>query len=106
MQRRPIRINDDALRDNLSRLDTYSSMLERRLRELGAATKPREESTLAAIEAEVALNLVKSAAYEISLRLLSHGVVRDAAKDIAPRLVRYDAALARFESVYGPIPRA
>jgi hypothetical protein len=105
MQRRPVRINDDALRDNLSRLDTFSSMLERRLRELGAATT-REDSTLAALEAEVAVFLVKSAAYEVSLRLLSHGVVRDAAKDIAPRLVRYDAALARFEQTYGPIPRA
>lgn len=105
MQRRPVRINDEALRDNLSRLDTYSSMLGRRLRELGAATT-REDSTLAALEAEVAVGLVKSAAYEVSLRLLSHGVVRDAAKDITPRLARYDAALARFEETYGPIPRA
>jgi hypothetical protein len=105
MQRRPVRINDDALRDNLSRLDTYSSMLERRLRELAAAST-REDSTLAALEAEVAVDLVKSAAYEVSLRLLSHGVVRDAAKDIAPRLERYEAAYDRFEDMYGPIPRA
>jgi hypothetical protein len=109
MQRRPVRINDDALRDNLSRLDTYTKMLERRIRELDAAfnsDSAREETTLAVLEAEVAVGLVKSAAYEVSLRLLPHGVVRDAAKDIAPRLSQYQAALGRYEQTFGPIPRA
>jgi len=109
MQRRPVRINDDALRDNLSRLDTYTKMLDRRVSELGVAFNSdlaREESTLAVLEAEVAVGLVKSAAYEVSLRLLSHGVARDAAKDIVPRLGKYQAALGRFEQTFGPIPRA
>lgn len=112
MQKRPVKINDPALRDTLGRLDAFSRMLARRLDELSSSlsaepgVSTRSDCTIAAIEAEVAMGLVESASYEVSLRLLAHGVVRDAAKDIAPRRAKFAAVLGRFESVFGAIPRA
>ena len=112
MQKRPVKINDPAVRDTLGRLDAFSRMLSRRLDELGRSLDAppgdtaRVDCTVAAIEAEVAMGLVESASYELSLRLLTHGVMRDAAKDIAPRRAKFAAVTGRFESVFGAIPRA
>lgn len=80
-------------------------MLGKRLDELAAAPD-RRDKTLAILEAEVAANLVESAVYEITLRLLGHGVPLDAVQEVDRRLARYRDASAAFETSYGPVPRA
>ena len=101
----PIRLNDPTLRDAAARLDTFTSMLRKRLDEV-AAGSGRVDKTTALLEAEVAAGLVESAIYEVALRLLGHGVQVDSSKEIDKRLARYRLALAAFESSFGPIPRA
>ncbi|NUP06423.1 MAG: hypothetical protein HOW73_10230 [Polyangiaceae bacterium] len=104
-QKRPLRIQDASLRDAAGRLESFTTMVNRRVDEMRAA-EDRAEKTLALFEAEVAAKLVESAVYEVSLRLLPHGVEFDPARQLSLRLGRFRRELASFEVSYGPLPRA
>ncbi|MFO0548644.1 MAG: hypothetical protein U0271_09665 [Polyangiaceae bacterium] len=104
-KRGPARIQDRALRDAASRLESFSTMLANRVEEVVNGAD-RTEKTLAALEAEVAARLVESAVYEVALRLVPHGIEFEPERQLRRRLGRYHFALAQLEAAYGPLLRA
>jgi hypothetical protein len=103
--RQPTKISDPAVLHAARRLDEYTRMLARRLRDYGSAEN-RVDRTLALIEAEVAAQLIQSGAHEFNLRLLPLAVQHDLEAEVKKRTRGLAEARADHERRFGPIPVA
>lgn len=105
VQNRTVRVTDSALRDAASRLEWFTRMVNNRLDESNAAND-RVGRGVALQEAEVAAQLVESAAFEVALRLIPHRVEFDPAQEVNRRLHRFRMAKLEYDVAYGPIALA
>jgi len=103
--RQPTKISDPAVFHAAKRLDEYTEMLARRLRDYKRA-ETRVDRTLALVEAEVAARLIRSGAQELNLRLLPHAVHHDLEAEVKKRTGGLAEARADHEERFGPIPVA
>ena len=104
-ENRPVRLSDPSLKDAVQRLELHTRTLARRVADSKRAGDPVERQVMM-MEAEVAASLVRSASCEVALRLLPHGICRDAEKDGLERTRSFRSALAELEATSGPQLRA
>ncbi len=103
--KQPTKINDPAVFQAAKRLDEYTRMLARRLRDYWRADT-RVDKTLALVEAEVAARLIQSGASELDMRLLPHAVRYDVDAEVKKRTPGLARARADHDERFGPVPVA
>ncbi len=115
-QKHATKINDAAAFAAKARLDEYTGMLARRIKDYWTKDSSAAEAewtggervarTLALMEAEVAARLIHAAASELNMRLLPHGVPHDVEAEVKKRTRGLVDVRVDHDARFGPIPVA